>query len=81
MRICTSSTPASRFTPAQGFVPDPFDVDALLFDTDLPSTRAPRPFVLTDLDLIAAAALHRVLHRNALALYRPESDAAALPQS
>ncbi|MBS1202707.1 MAG: 2-pyrone-4,6-dicarboxylate hydrolase, partial [Chromatiaceae bacterium] len=60
--------------------------DALLFGTDLPSTRAPRPFVLTDLDLIAAAlddaaALRRVLHRNALALYRPESDAPALPRS
>ena len=60
--------------------------NALLFGTDLPSTRAPRPFVLTDLDLIAAAlgdaaAVHRVLHRNALALYRPESDASALPPS
>lgn len=50
--------------------------DALLFGTDLPSTRAPRPFARTDLDLIATAidepiALHRVLHANALALYRP----------
>ncbi|GCD98663.1 amidohydrolase family protein [Embleya hyalina] len=51
------------------------DPRALLAGTDLPSTRAPRPFRDTDLDLIAdsvgpdlAAA---VLYDNAHALYRP----------
>lgn len=47
---------------------------ALLFGTDLPGTRAPRPFAPTDLDLIARAltdpdAIQRVCHDNAVALY------------
>ncbi|MGS0685850.1 amidohydrolase family protein [Nakamurella sp. GG22] len=48
---------------------------ALMFGTDLPGTRAPRPFQVGDLNLITAAldpADHdRVLCGNALALYRP----------
>jgi predicted TIM-barrel fold metal-dependent hydrolase len=47
---------------------------ALLFGTDLPGTRAPRPFAPADLDLIARtlgseAAVQRVCHDNAAALY------------
>ena len=48
---------------------------ALVFGTDLPSTRAARPFADDDLDVIADAlgadALPAVLHDNAVALYRP----------
>lgn len=49
---------------------------ALLFGTDLPSTRAARPYSHLDLDLIAhtlgtGEALERVLYDNAIALYRP----------
>lgn len=49
---------------------------ALLFGTDLPSTRAARPYSPTDLDLIAhtlsnAQALGSVLYDNGIALYRP----------
>lgn len=49
--------------------------DALMFGSDLPGTRAPRPFRSGDLDLITDAlepADHdRVLCANALELYRP----------
>jgi predicted TIM-barrel fold metal-dependent hydrolase len=52
---------------------------ALLFGTDLPSTRAPRPFTRADLDLVLdeldAVATARVLWRNAIELYRPEQPA------
>jgi predicted TIM-barrel fold metal-dependent hydrolase len=49
---------------------------ALLFGTDLPSTRAARPYSPLDLDLIAhtlgtGRELERVLYDNAMALYRP----------
>lgn len=49
---------------------------ALLFGTDLPSTRAARPYDARDLDLIAHSLgsrekLKRVLYDNAVALYRP----------
>jgi predicted TIM-barrel fold metal-dependent hydrolase len=49
---------------------------ALLFGTDLPSTRAARPYSPKDLDLIAHtlgsnAAIARVLYENAVSLYRP----------
>ncbi|PSL47223.1 putative TIM-barrel fold metal-dependent hydrolase [Chitinophaga niastensis] len=50
---------------------------ALLFGTDLPSTRAPRPFAVTDLQLILnnfpddIAA--KICRENALALYQPLS--------
>lgn len=49
--------------------------DALMFGTDLPSTRAPRPYNDDDLTLVAdalgAEAAVRVLYENAVKLYRP----------
>jgi predicted TIM-barrel fold metal-dependent hydrolase len=49
--------------------------DALLFGTDLPSTRAPRPFSSADLGLVQETLgeplARRVLFENALAFYRP----------
>lgn len=51
------------------------DPAALLFGTDLPSTRAPRPFTPADLDLLRDALgpdlARRALWDNALAWYRP----------
>ncbi|MGH8993665.1 MAG: amidohydrolase family protein [Acidimicrobiia bacterium] len=52
------------------------DPTALLFGTDLPSTRAPRPFSLLDVDLLVDALADEDLVRaalwgNAVALYRP----------
>jgi predicted TIM-barrel fold metal-dependent hydrolase len=48
---------------------------ALVFGTDLPSTRAPRPFIDADLTtlgaLIGPQHLDNVLWHNAVALYRP----------
>jgi len=48
--------------------------DALMFGTDLPSTRAPRPFDASDIALIRdcldATQAQRVLHDNAAAFYR-----------
>lgn len=50
---------------------------ALTFGTDLPSTRAPRPFQPSDIDLVADALgeglARRVFHDNAVALYRPRA--------
>lgn len=47
---------------------------ALIFGTDLPSTRAPRPFAETDvalvLDTLGVSASRRVLFENALMLYK-----------
>lgn len=60
-------------------VPALRDIDAanphaLMFGSDLPSTRAPRPFAPTDIDLIGEAldsdGLQRALWRNARAFYR-----------
>ena len=49
--------------------------DALLFGTDLPSTRAPRPFRPDDLALVVgtlgADLARKAVHDNAVALYRP----------
>ena len=42
---------------------------ALLFGTDLPGTRARRPFADADLDLVREAAGERALYANARALY------------
>lgn len=46
---------------------------ALLFGTDLPSTRAPRPFEVEDIQLIAknfsAEAQERIFHKNAKSWY------------
>jgi predicted TIM-barrel fold metal-dependent hydrolase len=50
---------------------------ALLFGTDLPSTRAPRPFRRSDVDVVLDALpppdADRVLWGNALELYRPST--------
>jgi hypothetical protein len=49
--------------------------DALMFGTDLPSTRARRPFQDTDLDIIFDTfdekLAEKVLFRNAVEWYRP----------
>jgi predicted TIM-barrel fold metal-dependent hydrolase len=49
--------------------------DALLFGTDLPSTRAPRPFREEDLrlieDCLEPELAAKALYRNAVAFYRP----------
>jgi predicted TIM-barrel fold metal-dependent hydrolase len=48
---------------------------ALIFGTDLPSTRARRPFAASDIDLVidtlGPEIARRVLHDNAVTLYRP----------
>lgn len=48
---------------------------ALMFGTDLPSTRAPRPYGDADFDLVVDAlgtdGARKVLHRNAVDFYRP----------
>jgi predicted TIM-barrel fold metal-dependent hydrolase len=43
---------------------------AVLFGSDLPGTRARRPFSEADLELLVDAAGERALYENALALYR-----------
>lgn len=52
---------------------------ALMFGTDLPSTRAPRPYADADFTLLVDAlgpeAAARALHGNALAFYRPRAGA------
>lgn len=52
---------------------------ALLFGTDLPSTRAPRPFDIKDLQLILenfpADIAAKICRENALALYQPRQQA------
>ena len=49
--------------------------DALMFGTDLPSTRAPRPYADDDLllvlDALGEELARKVLYRNAVAFYRP----------
>jgi hypothetical protein len=42
---------------------------ALLFGTDLPSTRAPRPFSDADVEVVREAAGERALYANAADLY------------
>lgn len=53
------------------------DPGALLFGSDLPSTRAPRPFRPEDVallrDALEPAAAQAALYDNAVALYRPRS--------
>ncbi|MEQ8651790.1 MAG: amidohydrolase family protein [Kiloniellales bacterium] len=69
------------------FSPGPFlrqiaDIDpgALLFGSDLPSTRAPRPFEAADIALIeevlSEAEAEAALYGNAVALYRPKGQRA-----
>lgn len=47
----------------------------VVFGTDLPSTRAPRPFAPSDVELVTSSlgddAARRVLATNALSIYRP----------
>ncbi|MCW9706703.1 amidohydrolase family protein [Fodinibius salsisoli] len=55
--------------------------DAILFGTDLPSTRAPRPFRKQDIELIKQAAdapetIEKIFYRNAVSLYQPGDKAA-----
>ncbi len=54
---------------------DAANPEALLFGTDLPSTRAPRPYAHRDfervLDTLGESAARRVFHDNAVRLYRP----------
>jgi predicted TIM-barrel fold metal-dependent hydrolase len=54
---------------------DDANPSALLFGTDLPSTRSPRPFDAADVTLLVDAlgpeGARRALHDNAVALYRP----------
>ena len=49
--------------------------DALMFGTDFPSTRAPRPYTDEDLiltvDALGEEAARKVLYENAVAFYRP----------
>ncbi len=57
------------------------DPGALLFGSDLPSTRAPRPFAATDIALLrealTAEQAQAALYDNAAALYRPGGQAAS----
>jgi hypothetical protein len=43
---------------------------AAVFGSDLPGTRARRPFESADIELVGEAAGPRALYENALALYR-----------
>jgi len=77
--------PRFPLVPNQGYLPDPFTVAdyrarfaaaggavnraALLFGTDLPGTRAPRPFEPRDLELVREHAGERALWDNAAAVY------------
>lgn len=51
--------------------------DALMFGSDLPSTRAPRPFQDSDIDMVfdalGAEAAEKILYQNAIDFYKPES--------
>lgn len=54
------------------------DPHALMFGTDLPSTRAPRPFAPSDITLLVEALgeenARLALYDNAVRLYRPAAD-------
>ncbi|MBI1243482.1 MAG: amidohydrolase family protein [Alphaproteobacteria bacterium] len=54
--------------------------DALMFGSDLPSTRAPRPFEAADMTLIASVLgpelSRKAFYENAIKLYRPRTLAA-----
>jgi predicted TIM-barrel fold metal-dependent hydrolase len=54
--------------------------DAVMFGTDLPSTRSPRPFKESDMGLITDAVgedlAERIFYDNAIALYRPKAPGA-----
>jgi predicted TIM-barrel fold metal-dependent hydrolase len=59
------------------------DPSALMFGTDLPSTRAKRPFAPDDVSLVLETLGEqlgrRVLHDNAVAFYAPRSSAIDTP--
>lgn len=52
--------------------------DAMMFGTDLPSTRAPRPFLDKDIDLILdtfdQSLSHKILYSNAIEFYKPKEN-------
>ncbi|TCP65533.1 amidohydrolase family protein [Baia soyae] len=52
--------------------------DSLMFGTDLPSTRAPRPFAHSDVDLVldtlGEATARKVLYENAIKWYRLDHE-------
>ena len=52
--------------------------ESLMFGTDLPSTRAPRPYEHGDFNLVVEALgkekAQRVLHENAVKFYRPQQN-------
>lgn len=57
--------------------------DAILFGTDLPSTRSPRPFREHDIDLVIQAAdsqetIEKIFYRNAVSLYQPKINPAEI---
>jgi len=56
--------------------------EALMFGTDLPSTRAPRPYQDSDLllviDALGEKAAASVLYKNAVALYQPKDNMLAI---
>lgn len=55
--------------------------EALMFGTDLPSTRAPRPYrdedLLLVLDTLGEDLARKALYQNALSFYRPAKDGSA----
>jgi predicted TIM-barrel fold metal-dependent hydrolase len=52
--------------------------ESLMFGTDLPSTRAPRPYEDSDFNLVVEALgeekAQKVLHENAVKFYRPQQN-------
>ncbi|MEN0642398.1 amidohydrolase family protein [Alkalicoccobacillus gibsonii] len=61
---------------AGGMIKDIYRInsEALMFGTDLPSTRAPKPFQASDIDLVKEClkddqAIHKVLYQNAMDWY------------
>jgi predicted TIM-barrel fold metal-dependent hydrolase len=52
--------------------------ESLMFGTDLPSTRAPRPYEDSDFNLVVEALgeekAQKVLHENAVNFYRPQQN-------
>jgi hypothetical protein len=53
---------------------------ALLFGTDLPGTRARRPFERADLDLVVGETAPAAVADNALAWYRPPTSPRSTPR-
>ena len=80
-RHCSKLVEAGAYVKASGFGRVDHDVPAalraiaqinpaaLIFGTDLPSTRAPRPFEDADIDVVRETAGERALWQNAADLY------------